>query len=312
MQLERDVLRRISSGTRYSMRTKLVLKTSLKFQSAMEYLMTYGWAILIVAIVIVALFQLGIFNNSNLTPHALPGACRVVRTIAGSSLAGQCNNEIPQYVAQFNGASSYLDLSGAKISLSGAFTISAWIRFNSDTSWMLIDDGMAGNPDAYYIYGDHVVSGGGNGPDCTVFSNTASRSDNFFSQLSTGRWYFLTCTLDPSSGHSNTYLNSIVANSISASMGAINSGVTIGKYEGGGYYLNGEVANLQVYNTSLSSNQISALYSEGIGGAPIDPTHIVGWWPLNGNANDYSGDNNNGVPNNISYNGSWTSGYTIP
>ena len=75
-------------------------------QAAMEYLMTYGWAILIIAIVIVALFQLGIFNNSNLTPRALAGACQVVHSAAGSSLAGQCNNEIPQSVAQFNGASS--------------------------------------------------------------------------------------------------------------------------------------------------------------------------------------------------------------
>ena len=54
----------------------------------MEYLMTYGWAILIIAVVIVALFQLGIFNNSNLAPRALSGACEVVRNAAGSSLAG--------------------------------------------------------------------------------------------------------------------------------------------------------------------------------------------------------------------------------
>jgi hypothetical protein len=31
----------------------------MKLQSAMEYLMTYGWAILIIAIVMVALFSLG-------------------------------------------------------------------------------------------------------------------------------------------------------------------------------------------------------------------------------------------------------------
>lgn len=39
---------------------------SFKGQSAMEYLMTYGWAILIIAIVLVALFELGIFNGSTL------------------------------------------------------------------------------------------------------------------------------------------------------------------------------------------------------------------------------------------------------
>ncbi|MGC8652322.1 MAG: hypothetical protein ACP5UH_03690 [Candidatus Micrarchaeia archaeon] len=38
---------------------------SRKAQSAMEYLMTYGWAILIIAIVIAALFSLGVFSSAS-------------------------------------------------------------------------------------------------------------------------------------------------------------------------------------------------------------------------------------------------------
>lgn len=38
-----------------------------KSQSAMEYLMTYGWAILIIAIVLAALFSLGIFGSGTFT-----------------------------------------------------------------------------------------------------------------------------------------------------------------------------------------------------------------------------------------------------
>ncbi len=37
---------------------------NLKLQSAMEYLMTYSWAILILAVVLGALFTLGLFNPS--------------------------------------------------------------------------------------------------------------------------------------------------------------------------------------------------------------------------------------------------------
>ena len=36
---------------------------TLKLQSAMEYLMTYGWAILIIAVVLGALFALGVFTG---------------------------------------------------------------------------------------------------------------------------------------------------------------------------------------------------------------------------------------------------------
>ncbi len=39
-------------------------------QSAMEYLMTYGWAILIIAVVLGALFSLGVFNGSSVLGNA--------------------------------------------------------------------------------------------------------------------------------------------------------------------------------------------------------------------------------------------------
>ncbi|MEM3460139.1 MAG: LamG-like jellyroll fold domain-containing protein, partial [Candidatus Micrarchaeaceae archaeon] len=76
--------------------------------------------------------------------------------------------------------------------------------------------------------------------------------------------------------------------------------------------LNGTMANVQLYNTSLSQAEITALYQEGIGGAPIDLQNLVGWWPLNGNANDYSGNGNNGVPSNVTFVSNWYSGYTPP
>ena len=82
-------------------------------QSAMEYLMTYGWAILIIAVVLAALFELGVFNPMTFAPKAPPGSCQVVRpegvgTTNFISLSGECNGELPQYVAQFNGGNSYI------------------------------------------------------------------------------------------------------------------------------------------------------------------------------------------------------------
>ena len=45
----------------------------LKLQSAIEYLTTYGWAILIIAVALVALFELGIFNRAPPTQCILEG-----------------------------------------------------------------------------------------------------------------------------------------------------------------------------------------------------------------------------------------------
>ena len=39
-----------------------------KGQTAMEYLMTYGWAILVIMVVLAVLFYLGVLNPSSITP----------------------------------------------------------------------------------------------------------------------------------------------------------------------------------------------------------------------------------------------------
>ena len=72
------------------------------------------------------------------------------------------------------------------------------------------------------------------------------------------------------------------------------------------------VSNVQIYKTALDANTVKYLYMEGIGGVPVSPQYLVGWWPLNGDTKDYSGNGNNGVPHLISFNGTWTKGYSTP
>ncbi|MCL5442642.1 MAG: hypothetical protein M1603_03100 [Candidatus Marsarchaeota archaeon] len=59
---------------------------AMKLQSAMEYLMTYGWAILIIAVVLGALFSLGVFGNL-LGNHCVttPGWSCISATLSSST-----------------------------------------------------------------------------------------------------------------------------------------------------------------------------------------------------------------------------------
>ncbi len=295
-------------------------------QPAMEYLMTYGWAVLAIAIVIIALFQLGVFNGTNLSSHASAGACQAVHTAAGSSLAGQCNNQPPQFVAQFNG-NGYLLLPSATFNYptSGStnsyfLTFSAWFKTSESG--------------AIFAQDDNVMPGGAPGgwvPAIYLDSNGFIRSSVFWhgstsSQLVTpvsynnSNWHQIVDTY--SNGVESLYLDGQFVGSQSTSEESYNNQylyfigtgyATSWPYANGWMYFNGMVSNLQVYNTSLSPTEITALYQEGIGGSPIDPTHIVGWWPLNGNAQDYSGNNNFGVAvGGVSYSSAWTSGYVAP
>ena len=101
-------------------------------QSAMEYLMTYGWAVLIIAVVLAALYSLGVFNSATWGPRASPGSCKVFRSTAVTTLEGVCNNVIPRSVAQFSGASSVVKVPySSSLSLTSQATMSGWYYVNS-------------------------------------------------------------------------------------------------------------------------------------------------------------------------------------
>ncbi|MCL4390762.1 MAG: LamG domain-containing protein [Candidatus Micrarchaeaceae archaeon] len=287
----------------------------------MEYLMTYGWAILIIAVVLAALFELGVFNPMTFAPKASPGSCQVVRpegpgTTAFISLAGECNGEIPQYVASFNGGSSTeINVDSMVVSNTAiAFTVSLWIYVPPsapDSSMLIV--GETSNSIADGVWGLSFD----NYPDL-YFGYECDGNDGATTAVKQGTWYYVVGVYK--SGHGATYIDGINETSgsfgLDTNPGALSTSLTIGNGATCSYAppnpFIGYASNLQIYNTPLSANDIKALYDEGIGGAPIKIQNLVGWWPLNGNANDYSGNGNNGVPTNVIYTSNWYSGYSAP
>ncbi len=282
----------------------------IRAQSAMEYLMTYGWAILIIAVVLGALFQLGVFNANNFAPKAPPGSCQVFRpngpgTTSFINLEGECQGELPQYVAQFNGQSSYILVPTSSLyQPANAYTVSYWLYVSPSfvgTGCVFDDNWMSAGQEQFFVGGT------------TFYEKVGTTSVQLTSTIQFGSYVFVVGTGSPSG--ENLYFNGQSVNSISTAptLAATSIPLSIGACNGGSEdYFDGQIANVQIYNISLSQPEIQALYQEGIGGAPIDLQNLVGWWPLNGNANDYSGNGNNGVPSGVTYTSNWYSGYTPP
>jgi len=275
----------------------------IKLQSAMEYLMTYGWAILIIAVVLGALFQLGVFNSSSFSPRAPPGACQVFRpsgpgTTTNINLMGVCTGQLPQYVAQFDGASSYVNVGNSIIlQMATRLSVSYWIYPTSTSGYQyLVSKGIAQTTGWW--------SQINLGTSTTFFCVGASPSGvcTAIQTLTLNAWQLVTYTYDAGSGY---YCLNGICTSYSGLPSSVPSTSTrdliIGNNGGGGWFFSGRIANVQIYNASLSANQVQALYLEGMGGAPIKVQNIIGWWPLNGNSNDYSGNNNNGVPTSVTF-----------
>ncbi|MCL5239397.1 MAG: LamG domain-containing protein [Candidatus Marsarchaeota archaeon] len=284
-----------------------------KAQSAMEYLMTYGWAILIIAVVLGALFQLGVFNSGTFSPRAPPGACQVFRpngpnNVQFVNLEGVCSGELPQYVAQLKFNSGGIISAGNQSDLQvQKITLAAWINPVGINTWMLVAEYQYGGWGTFYMAQppgtSYIAFGVGNGG---TYAETPALNSN--------QWYFLTGIYDGST--ISIYLDGTNESHTSfAGPLTYNTVKTMSIGSGQGFNeWNGTLANIQLYNTTLSANEIQALYLEGVGGAPIKLSNLVGWWPLNGNANDYSGNDNNGQASGsgVSYTSQWAAGYTPP
>ncbi len=310
-----------------------------KSQSAMEYLMTYGWAILIIAVVLSVLFQLGVFSSGNFQPHAQAGSCQISRTIAGVSMNGQCNGLEPEFVFVPNSKS----VEGASIPFPGFnFSESVWYLDTSPGSYTgcgppafcstpvtdiynaLLNGGVGGNQNF-----DFAAMGADEGNTVTFGIYWPTNTYQCYApvgSMSTGRWHNVIVTVQSyntiiiyiDGSPVETCNTGQVATSLGSNM--IAPAVAIGSNPPGGdeiaAYL--DVSNLQLYNTTLSQPEAQALYAEGIGGAPIRPQDIVAWWPLNGNLNDYGGGNYNmqigsGTGGGtVGFSSTWEGSYTAP
>ena len=298
--------------------------------------MTYGWAILVIAVVLAALYSLGIFNPNTFAPKASAGSCEVVRpfgptTTTDVHLEGTCTNMLPKYVANIGFSNSYISTNN-KVNLndnimSSGYTMTIWFYEPSSASsvnvgcpttpiveirnpsipfpWTGIEAQCGTTPGTIMI-----ICVSNSGGTCGNGGTYAAASN-----LAPNRWYLLSATY--TKGNLKIYTNGklIQDHSTSQTFNALSyAKIYMGGVPNGGWGVGApfKIANVQVYNIALSANQISALYQEGIGGAPIDLTNLVGWWPLNGNANDYSGNKNNGKGYNVSYPSTWYKTYSAP
>lgn len=250
-------------------------KAKSKAQAAMEFLNTYGWAILIIVVVTASLFRIGIFSPFTFAPRAQPGSCYVYRPYGQYNtqliaLEGECQGEIPQYVGQFSGLNSYIDTQTGAIGNTGATTVLLWAYALPPTEpygpeILQSMDGCVTNGYLLSLQNGalKVVSGsGGTNP-----------GDLSGPTITLNTWHQLGFVWTSNSVSSST--QGIVEDGNVVSQRAISIGTPsprtsnalIGKLTQcwPANTFNGWMANFQVYNTSLSANQINALYLEGIG-----------------------------------------------
>ncbi|MCL4364754.1 LamG domain-containing protein [Candidatus Marsarchaeota archaeon] len=122
---------------------------------------------------------------------------------------------------------------------------------------------------------------------------------NTLGQFQLHRWYFVVGTFNSIPGNPvapsqfRLYVNGANASVSQFSSGSDTSPLTsTAGMQIGGYGYNGMIADVQAYDSALTPAQIYRLYLNGMDSLPVTGSELAGWYPLDGNANDMSGNGN--------------------
>ncbi len=207
------------------------------------------------------------------------------------------NRLVPSFLASQD---SYIAANISGLPAPPDSSISAWIMPTGPMSSRISED-IAGEEAKYKIDTLSIWIGG-----TTVYFGSNSRSCKPLSydaagMLLPGSWYNIVGVYNQT-GQSTLYINgnAVASSSITAYCSGGAFDFLIGNGEFG--YFNGSIANVQWYNSSLSPAQVAQAYYSGVDGMAQLHQNLTGWWPLDGNAKDYSGRAENGNAFNISSN----------
>ena len=225
-------------------------------------------------------------------------------TVNGATLTADRNGKTNS-AYNFNGQNNYIKISKSNHPLGEvSITYSAWINSQSlKDVQSIIEVGTAGVVNKRsallinYATNEKYVTYCGHSNDQSIIATN----------LLLKNWNHLVIT--KSNNILNFYINSKFINKIEIKDRGQNiedSKITFGSngvqwgYDNGEYFL-GQLDDIAIYNRALTEQEITALYTSTPVAQNIPsyvPTNgLVGYWPFNGNANDESGNGNNGTVN---------------
>ena len=246
------------------------------------------------------------FSLSSKIEYSYSTAAGNVVTNATGTISGTASSNVNE-IADFSGGGVNVNAPKPDNWTQG-YTFSIWVEYSGRSfcgyALGLVDYQTSSNVPRG---GTVLMCSSSNNPYVeTINSSGTDMGSELSSTLNNFTWYLLTGVYNPNKDNISLYVNGVLAayGSDSVTPSSFTPTGNLYEYTMGGVtspYFYGNMSDAQAYNVPLSGYQIMELYKEGLHGAPITNKGLVGWWPLDGNANDYSGYNNNGVTTNVKW-----------
>jgi len=142
-----------------------------------------------------------------------------------------------------------------------------------------------------------------------ILDNNSTTDNSSTTNIISSNWYFFTVVFNRN-GNSEIYINGVLESSlpISNENGSLTNSndLFIGYFGQSGpactngcLFFEGKLDDIGIWNRALTQQEITALYQSNNCSVPayVPTNGLVGYWPFCGNANDVSGNGNNGTVN---------------
>jgi hypothetical protein len=191
------------------------------------------------------------------------------------------------YKLSFNGSNQYVNTSAGP-SITGAFAISAWINQASTSGiQIIIEQWNGGSGYSFSVNGGTIRSQ-------TTFTNLTGGS------ITAGTLYHVVISYDGTSTIT-LYLNgsSVGTTTGQPTPNTASTSVSIGSHLGANSFFDGTIDAVRIYNTSLTSTEVTQLYGSGSGlsTAGTASANLVGWWKFDEGSGTTATDSSSGGHN---------------
>lgn len=192
----------------------------------------------------------------------------------------------------FNGSSNYIQVNNSATFPQTAISICFWLNrmgtgYQTQDEDYIMKEGAFGSVLQYPIMQSDLYTN----PSWKAYYSQTAISNN-------SNWVFYCFTYDNATMIANTYINGILDTTFyetnpNAIVRTSSNPMYIGKNPAGVWFVHGKIDDIRIYDRVIISCEIDSLYN--VGGWSNLNSCLVADYPFNGNANDVSGNLNNGT-----------------
>lgn len=211
-------------------------------------------------------------------------------TLYRSILNAQGSSFLNEYSFEFDGSTDFISVGNNSLGITGALTISAWVKMSSTSGQSqdcIISKDNGSTQRSYTLWGKTSFS---SSPIAYIWNGASNYSVQATTNIEDDQWHHVMLVYVPSTSLS-IYVDGTLENtnttSIPSSINNANTNINIGRFGNGTFALTGNIDEVAVWDSDLSAIDVTAIYN---GGAPDDLNNSglsrvpLSWWRMGENA----------------------------